>query len=88
MKIWLAMGFALALLTPGRAAAQEQQHTITMSGHGEAHGQPDTATSRTASKSAFRFFTLARAPASILFPFRPPASAFLITPRDLPRQRR
>jgi uncharacterized protein YggE len=44
VKIWLSMGFALALLTPGWAAAQEQQHTITMSGHGEAHGQPDTAT--------------------------------------------
>ena len=28
---------------PGWAAAQEQQHIITMSGHGEAHGQPDTA---------------------------------------------
>jgi uncharacterized protein len=43
VKIWLSMGFALALLTPGWAAAQEQQHIITMSGHGETHGQPDTA---------------------------------------------
>jgi hypothetical protein len=42
MKIWLSMGFALALLTPRWAAAQEQQHIITMSGHGEMHGQPDT----------------------------------------------
>ena len=42
MKIWLSMGFALALLMPGWAAAQEQ-HVITMSGHGETHGQPDTA---------------------------------------------
>jgi len=43
MKIWLSMGLALALLMPGWAAAQEQQHIITMSGHGEMHGQPDTA---------------------------------------------
>ena len=43
MKIWLSMGFALVLLMPGWAAAQEQQHIITMSGHGETHGQPDTA---------------------------------------------
>lgn len=43
MKIWLSMGLALALLMPGWAAAQEQQHIITMSGHGEAHGQPDAA---------------------------------------------
>lgn len=44
MKICLSMGFALALLAPGWAAAQEpQQHIITMSGHGETHGQPDTA---------------------------------------------
>jgi uncharacterized protein YggE len=43
VKIWLSMGFALALLTPGWAAAQEQQHIITMSGHGETHGQPDIA---------------------------------------------
>ena len=43
MKIWLSMGFALALLMPGWAVAQEQQHVIIMSGHGETHGQPDTA---------------------------------------------
>jgi hypothetical protein len=43
VKIWLSMGFAVALLSPGWAAAQEQQHVITMSGHGETHGQPDTA---------------------------------------------
>jgi uncharacterized protein YggE len=44
VRIWLSIGFALALLMPGWAAAQEQQHIITMSGHGETHGQPDTAT--------------------------------------------
>jgi uncharacterized protein YggE len=44
VKIWLSIGFALALLTPGWAAAQERQHIITMSGHSETHGQPDTAT--------------------------------------------
>lgn len=44
MKTWLSMGFALALLLPGWAAAQEKPHIITMSGHGEVHGQPDTAT--------------------------------------------
>jgi hypothetical protein len=43
VKIWLSIGFALGLLSPGWAAAQEQQHIITMSGHGETHGQPDTA---------------------------------------------
>ncbi len=46
MKIWLSIGAALvwALVAPGMAAAQEQQHTIIMSGHGEVHGQPDSAT--------------------------------------------
>jgi hypothetical protein len=44
VKTWLSMGFALVLLTPGWAAAQAQPHIITMSGHGETHGQPDTAT--------------------------------------------
>lgn len=47
MKIWLVALFAFALAVPGAAAAQQnnmaQQHIITMSGHGEAHGQPDTA---------------------------------------------
>ena len=44
MKFGLAPAFALALFAPGVAAAQTQQHIITMSGHGEAHGQPDMAT--------------------------------------------
>jgi hypothetical protein len=44
MKTWLALTFAIVLATPGIAAAQDQrQHIITMSGHGEVHGQPDTA---------------------------------------------
>ena len=42
MKIWPAVVFALAFSTPG--VADEQQHIITTSGHGEAHGQPDMAT--------------------------------------------
>ena len=42
MKIWLAALFAFAFFTP--AAVQAQQHIITMSGHGETHGQPNTAT--------------------------------------------
>jgi len=44
MKIWLVTAVALALCAPGVASAQMQQHVITMSGHGEAQGQPDTAT--------------------------------------------
>lgn len=43
MKTWTAAALALVLLTPGMAAAQELPRAITMSGHGEAHGQPDTA---------------------------------------------
>ena len=43
MKSWLAAVFALALAVPNVAQAQERQHIMTMSGHGEAHGQPDTA---------------------------------------------
>jgi uncharacterized protein YggE len=42
MKIWTRTAFALALLMPQMAGAEEQ-HTITMSGHGEAQGQPDRA---------------------------------------------
>ncbi|HWF64007.1 MAG TPA: SIMPL domain-containing protein [Rhizomicrobium sp.] len=42
MKTWIVSALALALLMPGMAAAQEQ-HVITMSGHGETHGKPDTA---------------------------------------------
>jgi hypothetical protein len=34
MKIWIGTAFALALLVPGLAAAEEQ-HLITMSGHGD-----------------------------------------------------
>jgi uncharacterized protein len=43
MKIWFAAAFAIVLTAPGIAAAQAQQHIITMNGHGETHGQPDTA---------------------------------------------
>jgi uncharacterized protein len=42
MKIWIVSALALALLMPGMAGAQEQ-HVITMSGHGEVQGQPDAA---------------------------------------------
>jgi hypothetical protein len=42
MKIWLAAALATSLAVP--AAAQEQHHIITMNGHGEAQGLPDTAT--------------------------------------------
>ncbi len=43
MKAWIGAALVWALVAPGMAAAQEQQHTIIMSGHGEVHGQPDTA---------------------------------------------
>lgn len=42
MKTWIWPAFAFALLLPAMAAADEQ-HVITMSGHGETQGQPDTA---------------------------------------------
>lgn len=43
MTIWIRTAFALALLVPAAAGAEEQ-HVITMSGHGETQGAPDTAT--------------------------------------------